>query len=735
MNISVFPNATTPQNVKIFNINEVFNWIKSGKYKSDIDIIRAKHSALSELKKDSKDYIRVSSEKDAAKKQLPSIVFQGVFSYRAKHGLTEHSEIATLDFDHVKDPVFFRNHIFDNYKFVNAAFISPSGDGVKIVVRIPKVNNDTEYKEYYKVLLEYFDDAKSDESTKDISRICFISYDPDILIRKWSDTSVFKQNKSTHKKQVENAHKIVIKNKDKSLEIAAKMIRNSVANVDMHFCLLKASRLLGGYVEGKTLDYNTAVKLLVDEIQKKPIKSLDAAKKTIESGLKYGAYSPLNRLPSDNYEKPLTATIDILKSKTLQFPVDVFPDDIQKLIKELNRCLSYPVEFTASGLLTIFSTIIRNSIKVQPMPGYIDTATVWLMQIGDPGTSKTYPLKTLYNPLENIEAALIDDFKNQFDEYTTEKENDNNVKKPKQKELIIRDFTIESLGKTLENNPAGVGLYIDELKTWIEGMGKYNGGKSNDIQTWLSIFGSSSIKIGRKTQDIPIYIKSPFVSIAGTIQPDELMDVNRKHSSNGFFDRFLFVYPNLKMEKRTRMAFDTNLIDQYNDNIVSIFNVYNDLIKENILIEKDYIVSFDDEAQELYYLVDDWLVDTASNSDTNAALNSYFSKLRTYLPRLSLIMEVITCAFNGYIPDVITKKSVQNAAKLLRYFYYNGELVYNKFNEAADVNTFLNNNKNKSKQDQIYELFTTGIAIKQIAKQFKIAESTVRVNISRAKKR
>ena len=183
MNISVFISATNAHTQKTYDILDVLNWIKSGKSKSFIEQVRQKQSALMELEKGSEQHKKIETEKTELKRRLESIVFQGVFSYRAKNGLTEHSELATLDFDHVSDPNFIRDFIFDSYKFVYSAFISPSGDGVKVLVRIPKVKNDEEYKQYYTVLLNYFDSATSDQATKDISRICFISYDPDLRLR------------------------------------------------------------------------------------------------------------------------------------------------------------------------------------------------------------------------------------------------------------------------------------------------------------------------------------------------------------------------------------------------------------------------------------------------------------------------------------------------------------------------------------------------------------------------
>ena len=62
-----------------------------------------------------------------------------------------------------------------------AAWTSPSGNGVKALWRIPVITNDEAYKRHYKALLKLLPLASADLRTTDVSRLCFISYDPQIL--------------------------------------------------------------------------------------------------------------------------------------------------------------------------------------------------------------------------------------------------------------------------------------------------------------------------------------------------------------------------------------------------------------------------------------------------------------------------------------------------------------------------------------------------------------------------
>lgn len=143
----------------------------------------------------SKDIVlKVRKNKETAndvKKQLPAICFSGTFNKRADNSIIEHSGYICLDFDKYENNETLSNDrdklINDEYTF--SLFISPSGNGMKIIVKIPKdIEN---HKLYFDALEQYYNNKHFDTTSKNISRICFESYDPDIFINKnskeWTD--------------------------------------------------------------------------------------------------------------------------------------------------------------------------------------------------------------------------------------------------------------------------------------------------------------------------------------------------------------------------------------------------------------------------------------------------------------------------------------------------------------------------------------------------------------------
>lgn len=148
--------------------------------------------------------LSIRSEKDKEKRNkikstLPSIIFQGEFSTRSAKGLINASGFAIMDFDDVEETDKLINDL-KNDEFIYSTWVSPSGNGVKALIRIPICKDDKDYKDYYGALLDKFKDADADKSTKDISRVCFESYDSSIYINESS--KVWDKKKIIEVKQV-----------------------------------------------------------------------------------------------------------------------------------------------------------------------------------------------------------------------------------------------------------------------------------------------------------------------------------------------------------------------------------------------------------------------------------------------------------------------------------------------------------------------------------------------------
>jgi hypothetical protein len=124
--------------------------------------------------------VRTAPDKETAneiKKTLPIICFSGEFSgARDGKNLSKHSNLICLDFDKMTpDEIEMRKEFLIKLPYVVAVFVSPSGNGIKVVVRIL---DGSKHAQHYASLLKEFPDA--DISTKDVARACFDCADKDI---------------------------------------------------------------------------------------------------------------------------------------------------------------------------------------------------------------------------------------------------------------------------------------------------------------------------------------------------------------------------------------------------------------------------------------------------------------------------------------------------------------------------------------------------------------------------
>jgi len=122
------------------------------------------------------------TQRNDLKKNLPAICFSGIFKKRNSDSIDKHSGFICLDFDgYEKQKELLQDkERFCKDSYVYSCFISPSGNGLKVIVRIPPDIDNHVY--YFRALEEYFNSNYFDKNCKDISRVCYESYDPLIHI-------------------------------------------------------------------------------------------------------------------------------------------------------------------------------------------------------------------------------------------------------------------------------------------------------------------------------------------------------------------------------------------------------------------------------------------------------------------------------------------------------------------------------------------------------------------------
>ena len=117
------------------------------------------------------------------KKQLPGVTWSGTFSYRASDKLLQHSGLQCGDLDELGQELSRVREQLQTSPRLYALFLSPSGNGLKAVfrVRADASKHAGSYRAVEKHVRE-LTGVQIDQSGKDVSRLCFLSHDPEIYV-------------------------------------------------------------------------------------------------------------------------------------------------------------------------------------------------------------------------------------------------------------------------------------------------------------------------------------------------------------------------------------------------------------------------------------------------------------------------------------------------------------------------------------------------------------------------
>jgi hypothetical protein len=243
--------------------------------------------------------IRIAEEvgdmatKQALKSKLysftPCVYVQGARKYE---NIKHWTGLLVLDFDHleVDYAVEFKSYLFDEYKFIIAAWLSASRHGVRALVKIPQAHSVEEFKQYFAAIERHLNCYNGfDKAPKNCILPLFFSYDAEILHRDNAQT--------WDEKYIEPipppVKQYIINDKTSAVErIIAKKINIIVDSG--HPQLRAAAYLLGGYVGGGHIDHSDAVSIIHNLIESNAYLSQKASiyKKTAVQMINKGVNQP-----------------------------------------------------------------------------------------------------------------------------------------------------------------------------------------------------------------------------------------------------------------------------------------------------------------------------------------------------------------------------------------------------------------------------------------------------------
>jgi len=291
--VSLFRNAYNKKPKGVISIIDALTSIKNGKYRKEISEVRDIY------KREGK-----SDRYREEKKKLPAFTFGGIFEpTQKKENLKRHSGLVIADLDQVGNLVEIKQKICSN-PYVLACFNSPSDDGLKFLIRIHVVQNDAEYKSYLQPIARHFKemydiDIYFDQDGKDICRLCFVSYDPELYLNE--NAAIFTENEEAESGYEHlNSRKSPTRSYPEKYSTWKEQAIKSIVNItarsqrgNRHSSRLKSGYLAGGFVAGGMLTEEEILPLLRGVVAANTDLPIDEAFKNVSDSYEAGKSEPI----------------------------------------------------------------------------------------------------------------------------------------------------------------------------------------------------------------------------------------------------------------------------------------------------------------------------------------------------------------------------------------------------------------------------------------------------------
>lgn len=234
------------------------------------------------------------------KKSLPAVTFAGTFQEtRKNNNLATYSGLVILDIDHIKEDLEGLKSKIASDEHTRACFISPSGHGLKILVVVD--SKSEMHFEAFRQVAAYYGSQYSvqvDQSGKDLARLCFVSYDPELY--RTTGSKIF--------------NVVLVSSKGSENESSVELFNNALRQTETRIKYTEGSRndfvfLLANNCNRLGVPYKLALDLI--------LKAFGYNKDEVKSSVK-SAYKTISDHAKSGGKKDSTATLIEVESFLLE---------------------------------------------------------------------------------------------------------------------------------------------------------------------------------------------------------------------------------------------------------------------------------------------------------------------------------------------------------------------------------------------------------------------------------
>lgn len=563
--VTLFKHFSTP--VEDVSLIVLSNWLASDKYKKQVEEIR---DLFAQGKKE---------EAQALKQQLPAFTPSATFKEkRLLPNMEQYSGFIHLDFDKLQpQQLETAFETVSQLPFTFLCFRSPSGNGLKVFV---EVNTGSEHHEIaYRQVKEYFEKAtglKADEKCKDITRLCFVSYDPQLY--KNIGNKIF---------QVTGIDMLITKTTE--LPVQSQPVE-PFADDNYLFLFQQQITFTNQKAEYTNGNRNNYIYLLASNCNRVGIPEMDTLVlcqqhfDLPEKELRAAIHSAYTHHAAEFAQKPITAKqkeATINREETIQ-EMPTLPDEIFPLLPDfLQRIIKVSASKEERDILLLGSIVVLSSC-LPKLIGYYDDKKVnanlflFITAQASAGKGRLIHCRQLVAPVHKTmreQAALLKrEYDAQMADYNASKGKDANMEKPvkpPEKMLFIPANNSSTGFFQLLNDSGGRGLIFETegdtmAQSFKSDYGNYSHGFRNAFQ-------HEPITYYRRTDRELVEIERPCLSALLSGTPKQIGTLI-PNAENGLFSRFMFYIMNIQPVWKDVFASNTDQgLDKYFADLASEF--------------------------------------------------------------------------------------------------------------------------------------------------------------------
>jgi len=694
-------------------LSEIIKSIQNGTYKENVEPLR---TALQ---------VNQQDLYDKHKKSLLAFTPSGKYvGGRTADCLVAYSHYLVLDIDHITfEQVQELREQATEIPFSVAAFASPSNEGLKIIVGV-----DTDAEEHtlaYKQVSAYYSEKLNiqfDPKNKDITRLCFVSYDPDAYLNPHFEN---------FKVLVEEIKPILTK-----LEVVAGDFSQLFSEC------IQFTEQKEHYVEGNR---NNFIYLLAsncnrkgipqEEAQEMIVQQFDLSHTEIEASIKSAYNHHAQEFGSFAKAKTTIKLEEIDKEDYLKnspvIPPGIFatlPDILKEGAEGFNDVRERDVFLT--GALCILSGCLPNVSGLYDQRIYFPNLFGFIIAPAASGKGALNSAKNLADRVHDNMREISDENRKEFEkelqEYKTalktrKKDDQDELEEPKEPNFNVLYIPANTSNAKvlwhLQQND-GKGIICETEADTMGNVFKQEWGGYSDMLR--KAFHHEKISCSRKTNNEYIEVKQPQLAVALSGTPNQVGNLIQS-AEDGLFSRFIFY--SFKTEQKWRdvspMAGGVNLtalFEKLGKQVFDLFGFLNSSPTDVQLTPEQW--------QTINKTFAKWLIDVAIFTGDEAG--SVVKRLGLVFFRMCMIFTALRKFENGDMDPApyCTDEDFENALVLINVYLDHSLLMYNNLPKQDDAQIFKGSTNKLKFYEQLPNKFKRAEAV-ELGSKHKISPRTV----------